>query len=241
MFTMARSPYADRAEELLQVIGKNPSWLARQLGVAKQKVYNWFDGQSPRDENQWARIISLLENEAIIMKSQTGPTAPVDTTEKQPPNLAKSPETQLGIRGMRRIPVLATITAGEPWAQSADVDYEVVPDWGEWFERWGRTVEGDSMHPVFRQGDIAIFENRQYNPGHVVHAFDSGEDTLKCYRIVDGSPILCPFNTEYQSISADGWNVKGVCVARIRYDDFRNPSYKEFRGGLTWAMRDMKE
>lgn len=144
---------------------------------------------------------------------------------------------------MRPIPVLSTITAGEPWAQSADVDTEEIPDWGAEFERWGRVVEGDSMTPVLKQGDIAIFENRQFNAGNVVHAYDSGEDTVKCFRVVNGAAELWPFNGDgHTKYSAEKWNVKGVCVGRIRYDAFKNPSYKEFiRGGLTWAMREIDD
>lgn len=141
-------------------------------------------------------------------------------------------------RALRSIPVLRTITAGEPWESFADVEYEEIADWGPGFERWGRIIEGDSMRPVFLPEDCAVFENRRAENGHVVHAFSKGRDTIKAYRTISGQPWLCPFNEDYEPIPADGWQIKGVVVARIRYGKFRIRTQTDFPQGMTWGMKD---
>jgi hypothetical protein len=72
MLLVARSPWAEKAEKLLAKLGKNPHWLARQLNLDKQKVYNWFRDSSPRDDSVWEDILSFLEREVALMEARTG-------------------------------------------------------------------------------------------------------------------------------------------------------------------------
>lgn len=95
------------------------------------------------------------------------------------------------------------------------------------------------MEPTLRSGDIVVFEDRQATPGHVVHAFSDGEDTVKCFRLVKGEAQLWPFNTEeHEPFSAFGWKWKGVAVARIRYGRAKRRSYTEYPGGMVWNDRN---
>jgi len=121
----------------------------------------------------------------------------------------------------------------------ADIEFEDIPEWGSDFDRWGRVIEGDSMLPVFRPGDIAVFENRRVDSDYVVHAFRDGDDCIKVFRIQKDVGILTSFNPDGPEFPADGWSAKGVCVGRIRYKKYRIREFVEFPMGLSWAMRDI--
>jgi len=89
-------------------------------------------------------------------------------------------------------------------------------DWGSTNERWARIIEGESMSPLLQPGDIVVFEDRKWDQGHVVHAFDGGEDLVKVARGFGEDVRLIPVNPEYPVISGKTMNIKGVAVERIR-------------------------
>lgn len=213
-------PRIEDIERRLVASGKSIRWLAEQVGSSDTTVGHILSGQTrnPRDTTIVDRMITALEGV---------PTA------AQSIRVAK--------RMLRPIPVASTIMAGPPSMNMADVEYEEVPEWGAEFDRWGRTIEGESMLPLFKPGDIAVFENRRVENGYVVHAFRDGEDCIKVFKLIDGLPRLQSFNPDGPDFPADGWISKGVCVARIRYKKYRVREYVEFPSGLSWAMRDIDE
>lgn len=210
-------PRLGQIERLLMETGRSVRWLADQIGSTHTTLGSIIAGQTknPRDPHVIDRALEVL---ADIPKNRKR----IATMPKQ----------------LRSIPVYTTIMAGEPGYYDADVDYEEIPEWGGEFQRWGRVVQGESMEPILRSGDIVIFEDRQHDSGAVVHAFSAGTDCIKCFRMVNGEPRLVSFNPDGPEFSGKEWNVKGVCVGRIRYGGYRSRSVMEFPGGLTWAMRD---
>jgi len=201
-------------------LGLSYRWLAEMVGTSHPTVTAALSGSTkkPRDPKLFDKIQAVLEQYA---KENRGVKDPV----------------MLYGRTLREIPVLSTITAGEPWAQFADAEIEGIPDWGPEFNRWGRVVEGESMMPVLAAGDVAVFEDRRFKVNDVVHAYCDGVDTVKCIRGHDDEVALWPFNPDFKPIPAAHWKAKGVCVGRIRYGRFRVRQVVEFRDGLTWAMR----
>lgn len=218
VYAMTADPRISQINRLLERSNKSVRWLARQVGSVDTTVGKILSGETknPRDPEIVDRMLQVFEQV---------PTVPVIGIEP---------------RGMRRVPVYTSIMAGDPTDGYYDgnVEWESIPDWGGEFERWGRTISGDSMHPVFEPGDIAIFENRRYETGSVVHAFNDGEDCIKAVREVDGKLMLCSFNPDGPQIPADGWKIKGVCVTRIRKGRFGIRHMTDFPGGLSWAMKD---
>lgn len=204
-------------ESLLEKYGVSRRWLADRLNTSHTNVNSWLseDGNKPRDR-------AIYDNMLEILKSE-GPKANDRTMRRG---------------GRRMIPVYAGIPAGPPASNSMDVDWEELLDWGNDFERWGRIVSGDSMIKILQPGDTAVFEDRQAENGDVVHAYRDGDDCIKACRGHGADAQLWSFNPEYLPVSASGWKVKGVCVARIRYGRYRSRSVTEFPGGLKWSMRD---
>jgi hypothetical protein len=120
--------------------------------------------------------------------------------------------------GWIHVPIYGALAAGAPGYTMSDViETELMPEWAGDFERWGRIITGASMEDEFEDGDIAIFENRRAEDGHGVHAFAEGEETFKIYRDMgDGSSELWPTNPAYLPFSAQGYEIRGVCIRRIR-------------------------
>ena len=99
---------------------------------------------------------------------------------------------------MGAIPIYGSIPAGLPGKNFSDAsDVEFMPQWAVEFDRWGRVVKGDSMHPEFEDGDIAILENRRPLPNQIVHAIKDGDDTFKVLRPGPGnSGTFVPLNSD---------------------------------------------
>jgi phage repressor protein C with HTH and peptisase S24 domain len=144
-------------------------------------------------------------------------------------------------QGRRLIPVYHAIRAGEPFYFETDLEYEEWGDWGPEFDVWGRPISGSSMEPVLREGDIAVFMNRAFEPGDVVQAVGPDGDVVKALRGSPGKEMLYSFNEEFEPFPLGNLEIKGVCVGRIRYGAYRTRHATEFRTKLTWAMRNSNE
>ena len=204
-------------ESLLLKYGLSNRWLAKRMGINHTSVNSWLseDGSRPRDSRVYDQMIDVL--------SSQGPT-----------------ERNLELRraGVRMIPIYAGIPAGNPTSHNMDLDYEEVLDWGNDFQRWGRIINGYSMAKMLLPGDIAIFEDRRFETGDVVHAYKDGEDCVKAIRGNGEAIALYSFNEDYEPFSAIGWKAKGVLVQRIRRGSYGVKSLVDFPHGLKWAMRN---
>lgn len=178
--------------------------LARALGVSPQRLQGWLGRYDP-PASYFSRIAEELN---ISLDWLLGEPVPMET------GTGIKPVTRAATRF---IPVYGAISAGSPACNEGDiVEWYEMRDWGNDFKRWGRVVSGYSMEPYLLERDLAIFEDQQYEPGHIVHAFNAGDDTVKQFRKIDGQPMLCPTNPEYEAYSAQSWHVKGVCIGYVR-------------------------
>ncbi len=202
---------------MLQKYGLSNRWLAKRLGVNHTSINSWLspDGSRPRDSVVYDQMIDVLTSQ--------GP---------------KERSIEMRRTGVRVIPIYAGIPAGNPTSHNMDVDYEEVLDWGSDFERWGRIINGYSMARILLPGDIAVFENRRFETGDVVHAYMDGEDCVKAIRGAGEETMLYSFNEDYEPFSAEGWKAKGVLVQRIRRGSYGVKSVVDFPHGLKWAMRN---
>jgi len=210
-------PRMTTVESLLLKYGLSNRWLAKKLGVNHTSVNSWLspEGSRPRDSRIFDQMIDIL--------STMGP---------------KERNLELRRTGVRMIPVYAGIPAGNPTSHNMDLDYEEVLDWGNDFERWGRIINGYSMAKILLPSDIAVFENRRFENGDVVHAYKDGDDCVKAIRGNGDKAELWSFNEDYDSFSAQGWKAKGVLVQRIRRGSYGTKSVIDFPHGLKWAMRN---
>ena len=142
--------------------------LAARLQVSQARLSNWERGEH---DPQLEHVMMAAKVLGVSLDWLMGDDVPM----KQTPQSVAVFRT-----GLRFIPVKGAIAAGSPSSSVADVDWIEVKDWGGDLERWGRVIEGFSMtsdlrHPDDLQpGDVAVFENRRAELGHVVQAFDDG-------------------------------------------------------------------
>lgn len=101
----------------------------------------------------------------------------------------------------QRIPVLGSVPAGIPLEAIEDiVDYEEIPESmarnGEFF---GLRVNGESMVPVFNDGDTVIIQKQDSadTGDYIVAMINGGEATLKKLKRFDEGIILIPNNPEF--------------------------------------------
>ena len=101
----------------------------------------------------------------------------------------------------QRIPVLGSVPAGIPLEAIEDiVDFEEIPESmsrnGEFF---GLRVNGESMVPVFNDGDTVIIQKQDSadTGDYVVAMINGGEATLKKLKRFDEGIILIPNNPEF--------------------------------------------
>lgn len=122
------------------------------------------------------------------------------------------------------------------------MEWMEMPAWGGDFQRWGRIIEGDSMQGPnsddgLKEDDWAIFEDREPYPGVVVHAFKDGEDIIRVLH----KGWLCPINQSYESIPLGDWQIKGVCMRRIRNKGQGVRDVREYASGLRWNFPALAE
>ena len=104
------------------------------------------------------------------------------------------------VKGVR-IPVLGSVPAGIPIEAIEDiVDYEEIPESmahrGEYF---GLRVNGESMIPVFNNGDTVIIQKQDSadTGDYVVAMINGGEATLKKLKRSEEGIMLIPSNPEF--------------------------------------------
>lgn len=197
--------------------------LARRLGVDHGRLSNWERGKHDPPYDFVVKAADILD---VNVEWLLGEPIPMRDPSKR--NLRPVYRT-----GTKWIPVYGAIAAGTPAHNTGDaIDWYEMREWLTEFERWGRIIEGFSMEPNLMAGDMAIFENRQWEPGHVVHAYDAGEDTVKQVRRIGGKIKLCPTNPDYDMIDGEGWNIKGVCIAYVRREDDGSTTLREYPNGM---------
>lgn len=102
--------------------------------------------------------------------------------------------------------------------------------------RWGRVIEGFAMEPALRPNDVAIFKNRDWEVGHIVHAMREGKERVLQIRREEGVVVLAAIHPAYRSVPIEGWTVKGVCVGYVRNGSDGCRTLREFPHGMRWKM-----
>lgn len=119
------------------------------------------------------------------------------------------------IKGVK-IPVLGSVPAGIPIEAIEDiVDYEEIPESmarnGEYF---GLRVNGESMVPIFNNGDTVIIQKQDSadTGDYVVAMINGGEATLKRLKRFDDGIILIPNNPEFFPVTYTNEQIESLPV-----------------------------
>lgn len=127
-----------------------------------------------------------------------------------------SGQTPSNTCGGIRIPVLGSVRAGIPLEAIEDiVDYEEIPEAmarsGEYF---GLMIRGDSMSPVFVEGDVVIVRKQESaDTGDAVIALVNGDEaTIKRLKRTQEGIVLIPNNPEYLPMVYTNEQIKNLPV-----------------------------
>lgn len=100
------------------------------------------------------------------------------------------------------IPLLGAVPAGTPIEAIEDIEeyIDIYPKFVKHGELFALRVQGDSMEPDIRPGDIVIVEKQEYiDNGDVAVVRVNGEDvTVKKVKQVADGLLLMPNNPEYE-------------------------------------------
>lgn len=199
--------------------------LGRLVGISGQAV-----SQIERGDTSQAKGDTLLGLARALR------TTPEELQTGRPPTGHKTLSRGPALSG-RWIPVISKIPAGGPremvdayapgtGMEEIMLDAEISARIGEY--AFGLVVEGESMTPDFKAGDIVVIDpSREAKPGDFVAAkMESTQDvTLKKYRERQpderGKPVfeLVPLNPDYPTITVNNGNraqIVGVVVEHRR-------------------------
>lgn len=132
--------------------------------------------------------------------------------------LGKKPQTEHG--ETRIIPLLGAVPAGTPIEAIEDVEeyIDIYPRFVKHGELFALRVQGDSMEPDLRTGDIAIIEKQDYiDNGDIAVVRVNGDDdvTLKRVKINTRGLMLIPSNPAYDPVFFDSDQVSTLPVTII--------------------------
>jgi transcriptional regulator with XRE-family HTH domain len=225
---------ADNIRNLRKARHLSQRALGDKSGVGRSAIAQYEAGRNePPLEIARKLAEALGTTPAQLLDLEPIPASAIKTDGNNP-NTNLGREVPVARAGYRFVPVYGAITAGLPGSSYSDVlEWIELPEWGE-FQRWGRVIEGESMSPEFEPEDVAIFEDRAWVHGDGVHAFKDGEDVFKIAWKESGKVLLRPINRSFPDIDAHDWQIKGVCIKRIRDLGRGVTDTREYRSGFKW-------
>lgn len=181
-----RKIFIKNLNKYLDSFQMNQADLASRLSVNKSVVSSWISGSRYPRMNTMEKIANIFNIEKSDLIE--------DKSEKEP--------TSYHARGIR-IPVLGRVAAGIPIEAITDVDdWEEIPEsmakTGEYF---ALRIQGDSMLPEIRQGDIVIVHNQPcVESGEIAIVLVNGNDaTCKKIQKQESGITLIGYNTAVYS------------------------------------------
>lgn len=117
------------------------------------------------------------------------------------------------------IPLLGTVPAGVPIEAIEDVEeyIDMYPRFVKHGELFALRVQGDSMEPDIRDGDIAIIEKQEFieNGGIAVICVNGQDATLKKVKLLETGLMLIPSNPAYDPVFFDAGQIATLPVTII--------------------------
>jgi len=220
LFMAGTDPRAKLVDDALNRNRLSYRWLASRLDVSHVSIANWLKGEfKPRSSDFWRNALDAI-------------------AEYQRANLTDASDVTIKRTGVRRVIVYPGLSAGSLTSSMSDTYTIEVKETGAGREQWGRVIDGYSMSPVLEPGDIVIFEARPWEPWHIVHAFDNGEDTVKVARGTGSKVELLPINPDYEAIPGKNINIKGVAIMRIRKGPNDEVTTTEYPHGMRYRISE---
>lgn len=208
---------ADRIQQRMKELGISQADLIRLTKAGRASVNGWIHGHNEPSAKKIGALAESLQTttewlltgeDRVILKAEHG-----------------DDNVRLADIRVRAVPIIGFTQAGA-WREALNeplgVTYSTYPKDG----LFSLYVEGDSMEPLFHEGDLLIIDPmRVPKPSDYVIAQNGDyETTFKKYRVVDydenGQEIfeLVPLNQDYPILRSDRrpLSIIGVVVERVQ-------------------------
>lgn len=190
---MGRVPFAQRFEYALARSGMTAAELSKKTGVSEAVISQYRSGKYEPKQDRLEQFAKALDvNEAWLM----GYSVPMQRSA-----ISTAPAV--------RIPVYGKVAAGIPIAAVTDFTSEDPDDWEEIPAQMARSgeyialrIDGDSMEPRIRKGDVVIVRlQEQVESGDIAIVFVNGDDAVcKRVRWTDAGLTLISSNPSYEPL-----------------------------------------
>lgn len=188
----------DRLKAARKAKGFTQEELANLISVSRQAYSSYETGTRDPDTQTLSQIAFNLEVSVDYL-------------------LGKKPQIEHG--ETRIIPLLGSVPAGTPIEAIEDVEeyIDIYPRFVKHGELFALRVQGDSMEPDLRTGDIAIIEKQEYiDNGDIAVVRVNGDDvTLKRVKVTQKGIMLIPSNPAYDPVFFDSDQVATLPVTII--------------------------
>ena len=181
--------FSNRLNTAMRIRNIKAAELSEKTGIAKSSLSEYINGKyEAKQDGVYLLARALNVNEAWLM----GLDVPMERNIK----------TDILGNPVAPVPLLGAVKAGydylaqENWIGTVDVETSLVGDGKDYF---ALKVKGDSMAPVFIEGDIVIIkkQNDCENNEYAVVIINGDEGTLKKIKKTDTGIILQPLNPAY--------------------------------------------
>ncbi len=170
-----------RLKELRNKLGLSQTQLANQIGIAQNTLSQYEKGTRQPDHETLKKLADYFDVSIDYLLGRD------ETTQKK------------GVK----IPILGSVPCGIPIEAIEDViGWEEIPK--EWTnggkEYFGLKLKGDSMYPLFNEGDVGIFrKTEEFESGQycLVYVNSDYEATFKMVIKKDEGYQLKPLNENY--------------------------------------------
>lgn len=181
--------------------------LSEKTGIAKSAIQRYVVGETGKIPIDRIKLLAdaLDVSAAYLMGWEEESTV-------SPVSEFTSKYTNIQPIKKRRIPMLGTIAAGKPIF--AEQDYETYVDVGGSVKAdFALTVEGDSMDPLYKNGDIVFIRSQpDVRDGQVAAVIVDDSATLKrVYHLPIGVQLV-PVNPEYEPMLFTADNSDNIVI-----------------------------
>lgn len=175
--------------------------LANLIGVSRSTIAMWELGNSEPDNENLTKLANFFNVSVDYLLGQNGyPSLPQST-------------------GGTWVPVLGRVAAGIPIEAIEDVeDYEEIsPDMAKTGEFFALKIQGDSMEPRIKTGDVVIVRQQpDCDSGDIAVVLVNGSDaTVKRIKKRPEGIMLIPTNTTYEPMFYSNEDIKKLPVRII--------------------------
>jgi repressor LexA len=189
----------DILKRLRKENGLTQSQLANRLGVSQQAVAKWEAGLSAPEPHLLLPVAGIFHVSADYLLGREG-----GFFGNLLPCGVFSP-----------VPVAGTVRAGYGRDAFEDIQGTHPADVRDPKNYFYLTVQGDSMEPYIRDGDLALVrrQNTLLNGELGVIVLRGGEGTLKRFFSEDGKVLLKSFNPSTPPVELSGADLDGLFIA----------------------------